>query len=254
VAALTPAHRAALDECVAFCSERLDVAAVVLTGSWARGVADPRSDMDVAVLAHGDREELERDWSTSAECARADELLRPIVRYSAIDLDVFGPGIEPGPRGWTSGPDDFELRIGNWIAYGEPLLERGNALAALRARLLPYYDDDLRRRRLDEVLVYCRNNLDHIPWALGRGDRFHAFNRLYHAAQELLQALFMTRRVYPVAYDKWVEQQLRDLLDLPDVATQLADALDIERVREGAAIVETLLDEHVRLASPPPAI
>jgi hypothetical protein len=101
--------------------------------------------------------------------------------------------------------------------------------------------------------MYCDNNLDHIPWALERDDRFHAFNRLYHATLELVQALFIVRRVYPVAYDKWLEQQLRDLIGLPDVAPRLARVLDAARIPEGAAEIEGLLDEYVRPESPLPA-
>jgi hypothetical protein len=101
--------------------------------------------------------------------------------------------------------------------------------------------------------MYCRNDLDHIPWSLERGDRFHAFDRLYHALLEFVQALFIARRVYPVAYDKWIEQQLRDLLGLPNLASRLAAALDINHVREGAATVDALLNEYVRPESPSPA-
>jgi predicted nucleotidyltransferase len=250
VAALTPAHRAALDLAVGFLSRHPEVDAVLLVGSWARGVAHEESDVDLAVLA---RAPVEEAWEQSEERSRADELLRPPARWSTIEVESFAAELRPEPRGWTSGPDDFELRIGNWIAHAEPLWERGRAFAELRDRWLPHYDEELRARRLAEVVMYCRNDLDHIPWALDRSDRFHAFDRLYHAVLEFLQALFIARRVYPIAYDKWVEQQLRDLLGLPEVAPRLATALDIDRIGEGTAEIERLLDEYVRPESPSPA-
>jgi len=250
VAALTPAHRAALYLAVDFLSKLPEVDAVLLVGSWARGVAHEESDVDLAVLA---RAPVEAAWERSEERRRADELLQPVTRWSTIEVDSFTADVRPVPRGWTTGPDDFELRLGNWVAHAEPLWERGDAFRRLRERWLPYYDDELRAQRLADVVMYCANDLEHIPWALDRDDRFQAFDRLYHALQECVQGLFIARRVYPIAYDKWLEQQLRDLLGLPDVATRLAGALDIDHVREGAVAVESLLDEHVRPESPSPA-
>jgi predicted nucleotidyltransferase len=250
MAALTPAHREALDRAVGFLSGLPEVDAVLLVGSWARGVADEQSDVDLAVLC---RAPIEAAWEGAEARRRAEALLEPVTRWSTLEVDSFGADLRPQPRGWTSGPDDFELRIGNWVAHAEPLWERGCAFRRLRDRWLPYYGEELRAHRLAEVVMYCRNDLDHIPWALERGDRFQAFDRLYHAVQELVQALFIARRVYPVAYDKWLEQQLRDLLDLPDVAYRLAGALDIGRIEAGAAEVDRLLDEYVRPASPSPA-
>lgn len=250
MAALTPAHREALELAVDFLSRLPEVDAVLLVGSWARGMAHDESDVDLAVLASAP---VEAAWEQSEERRRAEALLQPLTRWSTIEVDSFAGDPHPAPRGWTSGPDDFELRIGNWIVHAEPLWERGNAFQELRNRWLPYYDDALRARRLTDVVMYCVNDLDHIPWSLDRGDRFHAFDRLYHAVLEFVQALFIARRVYPIAYDKWLEQQLRDLLGLPDITVQLAAALDIGRVREGAATVEALLNEYVRPESPSPA-
>jgi len=250
MAALTPAHREALDLAVGFLSRLPEVDAVLLVGSWAREVAHEESDVDLAVLA---RAPVDAAWERSEERRRAEALLQPLTRWSTVEVDSFAGDLRPEPRGWTSGPDDFELRIGNWIAHAEPLWERGDAFRQLRNRWLPYYDDELRTRRLSDVVMYCRNDLDHIPWALDRGDRFHAFDRLYHALLEFLQALFIVRRVYPIAYDKWIEQQLRDLLGLPNLASRLAAALDINHVREGAATVDALLNEYVRPESPWPA-
>jgi hypothetical protein len=51
--------------------------------------------------------------------------------------------------------------------------------------------------------------------------------------------------VYPIAYDKWLDQQLRDLLGLKDLATRLVGVLDAGKVGEGAVEIERLLDEYV---------
>ena len=62
------------------------------------------------------------------------------------------------------------------------------------------------------VLKYCHNNLDHIPLLIDRGLYFQAFNRFYNAYREFLQALFISKKIYPIAYDKWIKEQLVDIL------------------------------------------
>lgn len=226
---------------------------VLLVGSWARGRGHRGSDLDLAVLVTPDAEEKERDalivaWEQSKTRVEAAKLLQPLVRYSDFDVEVLDGEFAPEPRGWTSGPDEFELQIGNYVAYSTPLFERGDRYTKLRKRWLPFYDEELRTRRLDAVRTYCLNNLGHIPWALGRDDRFHAFHRLYHASQEFLQALFISRRTYPLSYDKWIQEQVVGLLGLPELYRQLLEivgipALDPAAISPSGARLRALLDE-----------
>ena len=55
------------------------------------------------------------------------------------------------------------------------------------------------------------NNLEHGVSAARRGLVFHAFSRLYHAHRELIQGLFIAHRKYPIAYDKWVKEQVVEI-------------------------------------------
>jgi predicted nucleotidyltransferase len=215
------------------------VDAVLLVGSWAHGHGAPGSDVDIGVLSAD--VELAGSWERSAARARVRELLSPVARYDDVDVAFVDGDFAPAERGWTTGPDEFELELGNYIAYSVPLVENSARFAQLRDTWLPFYDDALREARLADALMYCRNDLDHIPWALGRGDRFHAFDRLYHAHQELLQALFITRRVYPLAYDKWVGVQLRELLGLPDLGDELATIV-FGSIADGCRRLEELVD------------
>ena len=79
-----------------------------------------------------------RGNSPSLGC-KPPKVLGPIVRHSDIDICVIRG------RVWTSSPDDFELQLGNCVAYGLPLFERGDRYHVLRDRWLPFYDDELRR-------------------------------------------------------------------------------------------------------------
>ena len=229
------AHERAAERIVRFFSSQPDVAAVLLTCSCARGKATRDSCLDIAVLVPARvpaarRAALERAWE---EVYAREEVFAALLRvgaFSHVDLDFFDGQFVPPERGWTSGADEFELEIGNLLAYSVPLWERGDDLARLRAQWLPYYDEPLQLERAAMVRGYFENNLDHIPLFVERGLHFQAYARLMLALGEFLQALFIARRTYPIAYDKWIREQIVDLLGLPDLYRQLVSLLEIERL------------------------
>ena len=222
------------------------VQAILLTGSCARGVAHRTSCVDMTILvsplchdafAMGLPEMEGRISKLPAVSA-----LQKTVAWSAIDLDLSDGTFQPGYHGWTSGPDNYELEIGNILAWSHPLLQRGERLDALRGTYLPFYDAQLRQERLAEIIAFARNNLDHVgPFAL-RDLPFQAFKRLYHALEEYLQALFIRRSIYPIAYDKWLREQLVDILGEPSIYEELVDIMSIPSLR-----VHRLVDRAVRL-------
>ena len=113
----------------------------------------------------------------------------------------------------------------------------------LRERWLPYYDDGLRSERLAKAMRDARNNLDHIPSFVERGLYFQAFSRLYIAYREFLWALFIVRRIYPIAYDKWIQQQVVEILGMPELYAEMVGILEIERL-ESAELVEKVAPVH----------
>ena len=135
----------------------------------------------------------------------------------------------PTEQDEAAGPDGFELGIGNFLAYSVPLWQGSDYLTQLKQQWLPYYNEDLRRQRLNMVRHYCLNNLHHIPLYIERGLYFQSFDRLYNAYQEFLQALFIARRTYPIAYNKWIREQIEEILDLPVLYTQLSHLFEIKR-------------------------
>jgi hypothetical protein len=137
--------------------------------------------------------------------------------FFAVDLHAAPTLITPKPRGWTDGPDSFELEIGNTFVYTYLVFEREEYFTRAQANYTPYYEEGLRQKRLQETLKFCNNNINHIEPYVNRGLHFQAFRRLYDASREFLQALFIARRLYPIAYDKWVKKQLVEILDLPDL-------------------------------------
>jgi len=121
------------------------------------------------------------------------------VRYDDIDIDLSTVSSRRGRAAGLRARTTSSYGSGNYIAYSLALFESGDRYGALRARWLPFYDDELRAQRLESVRISCLNNLDHVSWSLARGDRFHAFSRIYHAFQEFLQALFISSRTCPLA-------------------------------------------------------
>ena len=104
------------------------------------------------------------------------------------------------------------------------------------------------------VRKYCLNNLDHIPLYVARGLHFQCFNRFYDAFREFLQALFIARRTYPIAYDKWIQEQIVEILGLPELYQQLLRLFEIRRFKsheilDKANTLKDLLDEYTPISS-----
>src|SRR6266699_4109842 len=252
----THEHEQAARAVVDFFAAREDTDAVILMGSCARGKAVRGSCLDFLILLQTDvfslaKDPLERQWKEFYSSAETFRILQQVGKYSHVDLDFIDGRLAPKARGWTSGPDEFELEIGNTLVYAVPLWQRSDYLDRLKAQWLPYYSEALRQERLAMVRDFCVNNLDHIPLFVERGLYFQSFNRLYDAFREFLQALFISRRTYPIAYDKWIREQVEEILGMPDLYARLPGLLEIshfesDEIAEKAEELRGLLDEYVR--------
>ncbi len=252
----TAEHEAAAKSIVEYFATVPAVDAVILMGSCARGKADVGSCVDILVLVQPDvltvqGEELRGRWDRFYAEEEVFNRLHGHGRFSHVDLDFVDGCFEPQPREWTSGPDEFELEIGNTLAYAVPLWMGTDYFERLRAQWLPYYGEELRSERLAMVRRYCLNNLEHVPLYVDRGLCFQAFNRLYDAFREFLQALFIARRTYPIAYDKWIREQVEEILGLPELYRQLAGLLAVKEfqsreITQKAEKLASLLDEYLQ--------
>lgn len=247
-------HEKATETIVNFFSDQ-DIDSVILTCSCARGKATKDSCLDIAILLSPEKyinhkDMLKQRWNEFYESEKIFDELNQIGKYSFVDLDFTDGCFEPKSPGWTTGPDNFELEIGNTFVYVIPLLERTDYFQKCKAQYLPYYDEELRQKRLAEAKKFCFNNLDHVPLYVERGLYFQAFNRLYLASQEFLQALFISRRVYPIAYDKWVREQIEDILGMPKLYKKLVSIMEISHfesneIADKAIILEHLFQSHI---------
>jgi hypothetical protein len=158
-------------------------------------------------------------------------------RFTQVHVDIFDGRMTPTVWDDGGGPDTFEIEIGNRVAYAAPLYAAGTYFRQLQSQWLPYYEEQLRLSRLAMVREACARDLEAVPFFLGRGLYFQAFDRLYKAFHEFLQALFVARRTYPLAYNKWIREQVAEWLSLADLYEELPPILSVRRI-EGAELAE----------------
>jgi hypothetical protein len=250
----TPEHQAAADVIVDYFVSNYQIDAVLLVNSCARGKATRDSCLDIIMLAKPDPSrsqlsDLQAGWD---ELEKSNEVIRTLYKvgkYSVVHPDFINGVFIPRERDEGGGPDDFEVEIGNFLAYSVPLWQGSDYLEQLKRQWLPYYDEELRRHRLDMVRWHCLNNLHHIPLYVERGLYFQSFDRLYNAYREFLQALFTARRTYPLAYNKWIQEQVEEILGLPELYRQLSHLFEIKQfesyeIAHKAQEVERLLEEY----------
>jgi hypothetical protein len=250
----TPQHAAAAHLITEYFASKYKIDAVLLVNSCARGKATRDSCLDVIMLAKPEDgssklSELEAGWFELERSNQVIQDLYKVGKYSVVHPDFINGIFIPGEQDESAGPDDFELQIGNFLRYSVPLWEGSDYFAQLKEKWLPYYDEDLRQKRLDRVRWFCLNNLHHIPLYIERKLYFQSFDRLYNAYQEFLQALFIARRTYPIAYNKWIHEQVVEILGLPELYEQLTHLFEIQNfesteIAGKAIVVEGLLEKY----------
>lgn len=258
----TPQHQAAAVQIVDFFARQESVDGVLLVNSIARGKATPDSCLDMIVLVAERLRDpgngatvLERGenrgtdglyaaWQAAPETTSLFIELGAAGRFAEVHLDIIDGRIFPGALDRDQAIDGFELSIGNYFVYGKPLWLRNERYHELAAAWLPYYAEELRAARLAATRAFCLHYLDHIAPYNERGLYFQAFDRLYQAFQGFLQGLFMARRTYPIAYNKWIHEQVAEILGLPDLYRRLPGILEVHAlegqdvIRNGEALRE----------------
>jgi hypothetical protein len=237
----TAEHEKAAQSLTEFFSAKKGVEAVLLVNSCARGQASRHSCLDIAVLLKPEllpmkARALYGEWKKFQTEDDACIALRASGRDTAVHLDFVDGTFVPDRREDVGEPDSFEIEIGNLIAYSAPLWLGSNYYSRLRQKWLPYYSDSLRKERLEKTLNYCLGDLDHVPLYVDRGLYFQALERLHLAFKEFLQVLFISRRVYPVAYNKWIREQISDMLGMPELYSHLTGLFEIRSLESNELI------------------
>jgi len=238
VAYPTPAHEEAAEAIVDYFQQGIDTEAVLLVNSCAHGRATHDSCLDLivyltpeALALNGQR--LKNQWLVFYRTDKIFARLRQSGPYAKVHLDVVDGQYAPSKQTFEYGIDSFELEVGNHLAYSVILWERSDYARRLKGLWLPYYAESLRQERLLQVQDACRYHLDHIPLYVERRLYFAAFDQLYTGFQLFLQALFIARRKYPLAYNKWIREQIEDILELPELYRLLPGLLEARPFESG---------------------
>ena len=236
----TPTHQKAYDLVYDLLQDDERVLALALTGSAARNEGSFDSDLDFNIFLAADApaDAIIAGIEDAIQRQIYDQQGAEVGIFFAVDLHPAPTIITPQGRGWTDGPDNFELEIGNTFVYTWLVFEREAAFTQAQATYLPYYDEALRQKRLRQTLKFCHNNINHIEPYVKRGLYFQAFRRLYDASREFLQALFIAKACYPIAYDKWIKKQLVEILGLPDLYQQFVALYEIQALESDELIVK----------------
>ena len=212
-----------------------DVDTVLVVNSCARGQAVPESDLDFAILVKpgtgpADIKSIETGWKFYSDTESAILKYKQSNQFAHLHLDLIDGNYAPTILEIGVAPGFFEIEIGNQICYSAPMTHSGPYFQELQRKWLPYYDEELRLQRLTMTRSACEYDLDHIPFFINRGLYFQAFDILYKAFQEYLQALFIAHKTYPIAYNKWIKEQVVKWLGKPELYPKLSPIISVANI------------------------
>jgi len=208
---------------------------VLIVNSCARGQAVPESDLDMAILVKPENpakeiRNIQTAWLTYSATQPIFLRYKQSSPFAHIHLDIIAGNYVPALIEVGEPIDYFEIEIGNQICYSAPLDNAGSFFKELQRKWLPYYNDDLRLKRLTSIQNACNYDLDHIPFFIKRGLYFQAFDILWKAFQEYLQTLFIAKKTYPIAYNKWIKEQVVKWLNMPELYPKLSAILSVSNI------------------------
>jgi len=228
-----------------------NVDTVLVVNSCARGTAVPESDLDFAILVKPDTtkteiRKIDAAWLSYSETQTTFLKYKQSSPFAHLHLDVIDGNYTPKNAGKGEPIDYFEIEIGNQIGHSAPIDHAGSYFQELQHKWLPYYPEELRLQRLQMAKDSCSYDLDHIPHFIKRELYFQAFDILCKAFQEYLQSLFIANKTYPIAYNKWIKEQVVEWLNLPNLYPQLSPILSISNIESNeinlkAGILRALL-------------
>lgn len=212
-----------------------NVDTVLVVNSCARGQAVAESDLDFAILVNPDTtlaeiKNIETEWQIYSETQPTFLKFKQLNQFAHLHLDIIDGNYTPTILEVGVASDFFEIEIGNQICYSAAMDNAGLYFQELRNKWLPYYNEELRLQRLTMTRNACEYDLHHIPFFIKRDLCFQAFDILCKAFQEYLQTLFIANKTYPIAYNKWIKEQVVKWLNKPDLYPKLSPILSVRKI------------------------
>lgn len=214
---------------------------ILVVNSCAREEAVPESDLDFAILTQpgttlNEIINIQSAWQIYLETQPVFLKYQQSNQFAALHLDIIDGNYKPEILEKGEPIDYFEIEIGNQICYAAPMGNAGSYFKELQSKWLPYYDEELRQRRLKMLLNACEYDLDHIPFFVKRELYFQAFDILCKAFQKYLQTLFIANKIYPIAYNKWIKEQIVKWSNMPHLYPKLAPILSVSNIESNEII------------------
>ena len=256
----TQSYSIVLNKMVKYYEAYLRVFAIVLIGSLARGKAAPGSCIDLTIFLHD--EEFEKLAYRLNDRAKAYSRLGGEICFYSGDVEggvqfddirvdlVFTDGrFRKGCNPFDMVNDEFETTIGNLFVYGAPLFTKGNKYGYLRSKYLPFYNEDLRQKRLDGTKSEFNYKVWKTRWLASRGEHIAAFDTLLETTRIFLQHLFIKQRKYPIDYCKWLKEQCQSILAMPELYRKLVaiigdTKLSKKGIEKKAVMLERLMQQY----------
>lgn len=246
----TEYHKRSVAAIQDFFLQQKNVDTILIVNSLARGKATADSDIDMAILVYEatlktEISALEDSWQYFLNSSSILNQYKKSSRFAQIHLDIIDGIFEPAI--WEDGGsvDPFEVTIGNRLLYSKPLNDEGEYFKKLKTRWLPYYNDALQEQRLHLAREACLYDLNHIPIFVRRGLHFQAFDRLYTAFQKMLQTLFIKHKTYPIAYNKWIRDQVEGILKMPELYKELANVISVNNLESDELVIKSKILEKI---------
>jgi predicted nucleotidyltransferase len=251
----TGLHRQTVEAIKDFFLEQSNIDTILLVNSLARGKATAESDIDIAIMVSqaitaGEITKLYSTWNDFSNSNSTLNLFRNSNKFAQVHLDIIDGVFEQGAWEDGSAVDFFEVEIGNRLLYSAPLTGKGDYFKTLQSKWLPYYDTALQAQRLNLSKLSCLYDLQHIPFFVRRGLYFQGFDRLYVAFQKFLQTVFIKHKTYPIAYNKWIKDQVVGILHLPELYKELPNIISVNKLESSEVVdkaeaLTKLLDQYV---------
>jgi predicted nucleotidyltransferase len=233
------------------------VYAIVLTGSLARGKAVKGSCIDLCIFLS--KRQFDALPSTIASRTKAYARLKGQICYyegeveggimfEDVRVDIsfsdgkFNPSYD---NSFDITRDEFETTIGNLFAYSMLLYERDTRYQQLKRKYLPFYDDDLRKARLDGTAKEFKYKIWKTRWLAKRGEYLAALETLLEAQQIFLQHLFIKKRKYPIDYLKWIKEQCFQILAILTLYEELTSVINGIKLTENGIVEKSNLLEKL---------
>ena len=218
-----------------------NVDTVLVVNSCARGQAVAESDIDFAILVKPDTttneiKNIYTAWLMYSATQPTILKYKKSTPFAHLHLDIIDGNYTPAIIEAGETIDYFEIEVGNQICYSAPMDNAGSYFLELQKRWLPYYNHDLRLQRITMTRNACNYDLEHIPFFIKRALYFQAFDILCKAFQRYLQVLFIANKIYPIAYNKWINEQIAKWLNMPELYPKLSPILSVSNIESNEII------------------